>query len=168
MSASRAPAGVAREPLRGGHARCSPREALLPSPIPMEDVLMRNRLPVLIVALSLVGCDCEGEITKGARGELFVEGLQLSFGATCPKPTDASLPLEPVVKNLRLKNQGNAALYLNKLEVEPGRAELFVVDRAQVPETIAAGESAEVPIAFQPLEAGVVAADLTVVADDAA
>ncbi len=129
---------------------------------------MRNRLPVLIVALSLVGCDCEGEITKGARGELFVEGLQLSFGATCPKPTDASLPLEPVVKNLRLKNQGNAALYLNKLEVEPGRAELFVVDRAQVPETIAAGESAEVPIAFQPLEAGVVAADLTVVADDAA
>ncbi|MGI5863191.1 MAG: choice-of-anchor D domain-containing protein [Myxococcales bacterium] len=129
---------------------------------------MRNRLPVLIVALSLVGCDCGGEITKGATGELFVEEKQISFGATCPKPSDPSLALEPVVKNLRLSNQGNATLYINQLEVEPSRSELFVVDRAKVPETIAAGETAEVPIAFQPLEAGIVAADLTVVADDEA
>ncbi|MGI5863774.1 MAG: choice-of-anchor D domain-containing protein [Myxococcales bacterium] len=126
---------------------------------------MRRMVVVPIAALLFAGCSCEPPPgPTGAHGELKVEENQIEFGEACPKPSDPELTVETVTRQVHIRNEGAAELYINKFEVD--RADVFTFDPAQVPETLPLGGEAAIEITFTPKESGMVVADLTIVGDE--
>ena len=126
---------------------------------------MRNLMWAIVVVF-LASCgDCGSGGNNEAKGHIEAEQTSLEFAAACPKPADPKYEVSFQTLPIVLHNTGMSTSYLNDFQVEAGFEGIFVVDQTKVPETVAQGDSVEIPITFKPASSGTVVARLHVAGD---
>ncbi|HEY3446090.1 MAG TPA: hypothetical protein VGK67_06965 [Myxococcales bacterium] len=126
---------------------------------------MRNLIWVVLVLFAAACGDCGGGGPTDAKGKIEAQKKSREFAASCPKPSDPKYVVDFETLPVILTNTGKATSYLNKFEVETAFKEVFVVDQAKVPETIAQGETVEIPVTFMPNASGTIIGKLHVAGD---
>ncbi|HEY3448425.1 MAG TPA: choice-of-anchor D domain-containing protein [Myxococcales bacterium] len=122
---------------------------------------MRGWIGAAVALATLAGCDCGGGKTNTTAGKLVVEERQLDFGEVCRKPSAAGVTVSSATQIVHLSNEGTALAYVNKFAIDPAEPQ-FTFDKAQVPETLEAGETVEIALHFTPTATGNQTASLLV------
>lgn len=127
---------------------------------------MRGWICAAFALAMLAGCDCGGGKTNTTAGKLVVQEKQLDFGEVCRKPSAAGVTVSSSTQILHLANEGTAVVNVNKFAIDPAEPQ-FTFDAKDVPSTIDAGDSVEIPLRFTPTATGNQTATIVVEGEDA-